>query len=76
MFRSYQTILREMSCLVVKLLKVARFCAPFGYVAACIWIRLCAPFVVDVSVARTVVLATDTSRTKEAHKLIQMHAAT
>jgi hypothetical protein len=24
-----------------------------GYVAACIYIRLCAPFVVDVSVART-----------------------
>jgi hypothetical protein len=25
----------------------------YGYVAACIWIRSCAPFVVDVSVART-----------------------
>ena len=53
MFRSYQTILRELSCLVVKLLRAADFLYFVGYVAACIWIRLCAPFVVDVPVART-----------------------
>jgi len=47
-----------------------------GYVAACIWIRLCAPFVADVSVDKDSVLATDTSTTKGAHNLIQMHAAT
>ena len=28
MFRSYQTIFRELSCLVVKLIEAARICAP------------------------------------------------
>ena len=49
-----------------------------GYVAGCIYIGLCASFVVDVSVARTgfvakPVLATDTSTTKGAHNLIWAH---
>jgi len=47
-----------------------------GYISACNLDQVMCPFVVDVSVARTVVLATDTSTEKEAHNLIQMHAAT
>ena len=53
MFRSYQTILREMSCLVVKLLKVARFCAPLVMQQHAFGSGYVPPFVVDVSVARS-----------------------
>ena len=73
MFRSYQTILRELSYLVAKLLRAAYFvlrwlCSSMhlesGYVSLSLLMCLLQG------------LATDTSTTKGAHNLIQMHAAT
>ena len=53
MFRSYQTILGELSCLVVKLLRADYFCPSLVMQQHAFRIRLCVPFGVDVSVART-----------------------
>ena len=59
MFRSYQTILRDLSYLVVKLLGAAYF----------VFRWLCSSYV-PLSLLMCLLLATDTSTTKGAHNLI------
>ena len=76
MFRCYQTILRELSCLVFKLLEAAYICAPLvmwqhafrsGYVPLSMLMCLLRELVLA---STKPVLATDTSTTKGAHNLI------
>ena len=76
MFRSYQTILRELLCLVFKLLEAAYICAPLvmqqhafrsGYVPLSLLMCLLRELVCTLAVP---VLATDTSTTKGTHNLI------
>jgi len=76
MFRSYQTILRELSCLVFKLLEAAYICAPLvmwqhafrsGYVPLSLLMCLLRGLVLYSQVP---VLATNTLTSKGAHNLI------
>jgi len=66
MFRSYQTILRELSCLVVKLLGAAYFA--FRWLCSSMHLDHYVPLSLLMCLLRG--LATDTSTTKGAHNLI------
>jgi len=69
MFRSYQTILRELLCLVVKLCRAAYLCTSLVMWQHAFSSGLCAAFVVDMSVVRTGFVLTVQNQSSQQHTI-------